>query len=583
MKIVFIGAGRSNILEDSNLVNEKDLILLTLNNWDDYGTKTTFPAKVYIGGERLEFNWHIKILIQGSDYSGKTLLDLLAAGWDGVFPPPLPEGAQYVSLPSDIDVYRTLKAKIGLPRTISVARLLRDASYLTHYEENTTLSHIVNSSPFQHSLLRESGANKAFQDGWREFDTEPKSEILDFNLNAPMNGRAVPIPFRFESSLLPYDINVLIGPNGIGKSYTLQILVEYWLQIGRGDKILIEKENIKPFSKRPNIRKLILVSYSPFEEFPLDLSDSNLQDKSAYKYFGFRSNVHDVESGKDRIKISRTLPAVDSIKSLVKTLDDDIKFGFMPNWVNKFKTVYDVLQTAVDFDGFAFAISTENNEFVENCLYEYPENFVKDGNSLLFLINKFSFKLIEQGFIVENIISSDGVLFLKNGKKVPLSSGQRLFSYIVINIVGELRDNSLIVVDEPELFLHPTLEITFISLLKKVLKAFGSKAILATHSLTTVREVPSNCVHVMRRLSSEVDVIRPPFETFGGDMQRISSYVFGDKSVSKPFDIWIEEKMGEYGDADSLIEEMGLEINEEMIMKILSYGSQRGRELKKTI
>ncbi|MCQ3013914.1 hypothetical protein NLO86_27365 [Pseudomonas savastanoi] len=60
----------------------------------------------------------------------------------------------------------------------------------------------------------------------------------------------------------------------------------------------------------------------------------------------------------------------------------------------------------------------------------------------------------------------------------------------------------------------------------------------------------------------------PPFETFGGDIQRISSYVFGDKSVSKPFEEWLKVKLLEYGSADALINALGNNINEEMLIQI---------------
>ncbi|MCV5446854.1 hypothetical protein OFN46_35360, partial [Escherichia coli] len=75
----------------------------------------------------------------------------------------------------------------------------------------------------------------------------------------------------------------------------------------------------------------------------------------------------------------------------------------------------------------------------------------------------------------------------------------------------------------------------------------ASKALLATHSLVTVRELPRHCVHVFERTNDSLFINHPPFETFGGDIQRISSYVFGDKSVSKPFEAWLREKLEEYG------------------------------------
>ncbi len=71
-----------------------------------------------------------------------------------------------------------------------------------------------------------------------------------------------------------------------------------------------------------------------------------------------------------------------------------------------------------------------------------------------------------------------GVVFLKDGKPIHPSSGQRLFSYIVINILGTIRRNSLVLVDEPELFLHPTLEIAFIRMPRAILASYGSKTFI---------------------------------------------------------------------------------------------------------
>lgn len=58
----------------------------------------------------------------------------------------------------------------------------------------------------------------------------------------------------------------------------------------------------------------------------------------------------------------------------------------------------------------------------------------------------------------------------------------------------------------------------------------------------------------------------PPFETFGGDVQRISSYVFGDKALSKPYDEWVQEQLRDRGSAEELIQALGKDINEELII-----------------
>jgi len=138
----------------------------------------------------------------------------------------------------------------------------------------------------------------------------------------------------------------------------------------------------------------------------------------------------------------------------------------------------------------------------------------------------------------------------------------------VINILGAIRRNSLILIDEPELFLHPTLEIAFIRMLKSILASYGSKALVATHSLVAVREIPRDCVHVFEQTDQGLAIKTPPFETFGGDVQRISSYVFGDKALSKPYEDWLRVQLKEFGTASNLIAALGDDINEELIIQI---------------
>ncbi|WP_459447872.1 hypothetical protein [Erwinia amylovora] len=72
-----------------------------------------------------------------------------------------------------------------------------------------------------------------------------------------------------------------------------------------------------------------------------------------------------------------------------------------------------------------------------------------------------------------------------------------------------------------------------------------------------------------------MDIVKPPFETFGGNMQRISTYVVGDKSESKPFDIWLKE-MVKIHEPEQLIEMLQGQVNEEMIMKITRLGKKNG-------
>lgn len=546
----------------SRLETEPNLLALSYNNWNDYGICTTLNASLFIDGKTL-LSFALKLLLNNENDTAAYLNNKKRNGWDGFFPIP---DIDYVSVPNDIDFYSVLIGKIGVEASIEVLKLIHDAGYLKNIVKDSQINSLIESNSFEISLLREASAKKAYNDGWLVFINDKVSVIDDFVLNIQRRGGgSQSIRFKFNSEILPYDINILIGSNGIGKSYCLKSLVEYWLGVDSGSKKYLEESKHIPFDKAPNISRLILISYSPFEEFTLDLSNAMLLDKEAYKYFGFRKRI--IEQDKEpKIKISRNLPASDSVHSLLKAYADDKKLGFMKNWIGKGNVINEVLKAAIGYENLGFSL-LDKAAIDSSFLQEFSINI--DGDQYL-IINPDIYDNPECFNFFENINYQKGVIFIKDNKKIELSSGQRLFCYIVVNVVGEIRQDSLIVIDEPELFLHPTLEIQFISMLKKVLTAFKSKAILATHSLAIAREIPAKCVHVFRELEDGLDVVHPPFETFGADMQRISTYVFGDNSVTKPFDDWLELKLKEFGNAQSLIEALGKEVNEEILLKLLN-------------
>ncbi|WP_217519848.1 AAA family ATPase [Vibrio metschnikovii] len=558
MKVFYHGQGTWST--PSGLSTEPNLLALNGNDWDDYGTKTTLNGSLFFEGQRIDFKFHIKLLIEGSDYTAVTLNEMKAAGWNGFFPIP---DCNYISLPSDIEFYSIIESKLGLEGARKLLETLNDAGLQKNVIKGGEFASLLSSQEFSSSLLRESGATKSFEDGWRIFDGS-SIEIHNFELNLRTKEQLVrTIPFRFESTLLPYDINVLIGPNGIGKSYSIRSLVEYWLKTGMGDIFKLSESGHQPFNRTPNFRNLILISYSPFEEFELDLDQHNLQDKQAYTYFGFRHKRADGSIG-----INRNLPAYNSALSIIKALYDDETFSFISKRVKKFSTINEALSSALPFDRMALEVKDASRLGV---FAFYLINI--DDKQYVPLIPNIP-ELIGNEDLISACDLEKGVIFLNGEKLTTLSSGQRLFTYIAINVVGELKENSLVVIDEPELFLHPTLEIEFVSLLKKVLSPFKSKAILATHSLAVVREVPSKCVHIFRDEGFGLDVVSPPFETFGGDMQRISSYVFGDKSVTKPFEDFLVKQSDKFS-PEELIKALGDEINEEMTMSILRLGRRR--------
>lgn len=570
MKVVYLG--RQSRRNNPAPSLDGDVIELLANNWDDYGYQTSFPVTARFGGKALELD-HIRLLID-SEYSSSTALDrLLEKGWDGEFPI---SDVNYISVPSDITFYEQLDGLLGSVAAIKVACALRDASYLVHVKEDAAAISLSETEGFAKSLQRERGSIKAFIDGWRVFEQQPIA-VLDLGFrfrDVFQDVSTLNLKFRSESPL-PHDINVLIGPNGHGKSQTLHQIVQSWISP--------DNEIETGFLEKPNLSQIVVVSYSPFERFPVDLAGRQLQDTEAYRYFGFRGRSEPTDSKKrGGIRISHEFPRKNAAKSLLDCLRDDRKYKNIRNWSKKLETVERVLKTAIEFDCVAIQIESRKSFAA---FYEDVDDL--EADSLGFNVGTGDERIryvpiradrvaqLDDKNLSAVVIAESGVTFFKDRKPIELSSGQRLFAYIVINVVGAIRRNSLILIDEPELFLHPTLEIQFVDMLKQILFRFNSKALLATHSEVTVREVPADCVHVYEKGENKLILKKPPFQTFGGDVQQISSYVFGDNAISKPFEAWIEKQLAQYDSAEALIEALGDDVNEELIIQIKASARSR--------
>ncbi|WLH27396.1 ATP-binding protein [Pseudomonas canadensis] len=574
MDVYYVGTDKTK--RTTLLASDADVILLLFDRWDDFNFKTTFPTYCRIGGQVVEL-CPIRILFDGQKVSYSYLDELVANGWNGKFPV---QGVHYISTPHSLTFYEQIDGHLDLNTAAEVAQVLRDASFMVHIAADPDSLRLTQSDGFSNSLQRERASVAAFLDGWRFFQQLGISiGNLVFNFK-DTEGVVQPLQLNFgANSPLPHDINVLIGPNGVGKSQTLIQLVRSWLKLNP-----TEKEDVG-FQEAVNINQVVVVSYSPFELFPMSsegdrhYDPGERSDQGVYQYFGLRAfyPITD-ELGQERhgIRLSRDWPRRNAAHSLIQCVADDQRYGAIKSWSAKVQTLKEVLQGAIEFDEIALGMI---GHFEEDAFFEEPtwvssliEVEPQEGESNLpdayLLVVPTEVHALKVDGMKKYVHDRSGIVFIKDGQPIQLSSGQRLFSYIVANILGAMRRNSLIVIDEPELFLHPTLEIAFVGMLKQLLASYASKALLATHSLVTVRELPRHCVHVYERTPDGVFINHPPFETFGGDIQRISSYVFGDKSVSKPFEEWLKVKLLEFGSADALINALGDNINEEMLIQI---------------
>lgn len=115
-----------------------------------------------------------------------------------------------------------------------------------------------------------------------------------------------------------------------------------------------------------------------------------------------------------------------------------------------------------------------------------------------------------------------------------LSSGESALLYSLINMISNIRFNSLLLFDEPEVHLHPNFITKFMEFLYKLLEQFDSFAIICTHSAFIAREIKAESIYVLNRINNNCSVKRIKYESLGASAMTLANDIFENIEV-QPF------------------------------------------------
>jgi ABC-type lipoprotein export system ATPase subunit len=172
-----------------------------------------------------------------------------------------------------------------------------------------------------------------------------------------------------------------------------------------------------------------------------------------------------------------------------------------------------------------------------NEIYEQSIKLIKDHNRQIVWYNSLQNIIPEHilNMLYEDFFEKDSVEdFAKKGKQ-NLSSGQSIFMFILTEIIANIRDESLILFDEPEMHLHPNAIANLLKTFQIILERFDSYAIMATHSPIILQDVPSKFVRIFER-EGNVPIVRDlQVECFGNSITTITQSVFETIEVRESF------------------------------------------------
>jgi hypothetical protein len=201
---------------DSPTTNRYPHAVLTQDNWDDYGYKTTFHVVLHLTADDSHDLGTIKI-IQVNKTSGYTDMPRTPFA-------ELPIG--HASLGSDLSYYETLY-KLGREIFEPYFRGLRDVAF-----DDEIKASVEDSEAYRVSMLRFGGAARTIADAARllrapTLPTRRRSAgfRVKFKTRVARNANSFTVDFDFRRrGRLPNRINALIGYNGTGKTLLLSNL-----------------------------------------------------------------------------------------------------------------------------------------------------------------------------------------------------------------------------------------------------------------------------------------------------------------------------------------------------------------------
>ncbi|TDY36859.1 AAA family ATPase [Janthinobacterium sp. 75] len=129
--------------------------------------------------------------------------------------------------------------------------------------------------------------------------------------------------------------------------------------------------------------------------------------------------------------------------------------------------------------------------------------------------------------VSEKLVSIDQTIEeLEDGQTPSMSSGQSILAYFISAAIAYLKDESLVLFDEPEIHLHPNAVALLMQTLQALLEAYNSYAVIATHSPVVIQEVPRKRVIRFEREGNITSAHSLAVESFGENIAQLTRQVF---------------------------------------------------------
>lgn len=311
---------------------------------------------------------------------------------------------------------------------------------------------------------------------------------------------------KFEVEALsnpPTNIHVLIGRNGAGKTTILNSMTEELL--ANSDPFKLQASQKFRYSEGTGegfFSKVIYISYSVFGNYVPQFPKTG-----NFSYIGLKEKKEDVV-------------AIKNIDSL--------------------------------YDEFSASLSTIHSSSYLSNLFTIVINNICES--------------YDQAVISKLGASHRDTRSFNRSDFKELSSGHAIVLLVIINLIANVTEKTLILFDEPETHLHPPLLSALVRAINLILTEKNGICIFATHSPVLVQEIPRSCVQIIRRVGESVGISKPDIESFGENVSTLTHEIFSLEVKNSGFYKLMKKAFHSMnGDVERIIEEFNDELGSEAI------------------
>lgn len=459
--------------QTQSYVEYKDFLFFEENKWDDFGFRTLFEVYMPQDNGKIKKIGAISIANINATTSNGTYVAFDEFETDKIYKK-LP--ADFISLGNE-DFYYNLHKFFNNNQCKEILKNLNDLcfSYEKHSKNVHFSKNVVNTSFFRGYNLEEAIERIEFtlkplaDAGNREGYNITYKYLFDDKLLSEINFISDP------EYIFPQNVHAIIGANASGKTTFLKDILLLAInqelqeesQFRKGNRNLqicfSSRQDIKIDSPRDYFSKVILISFSPFDNLCLE-SGNPLGENGNVKYLGIYQNGTTPVNLKDLYS---------NFQQLINQLRNH-----RDNWLF-FKEILQYQDFHGDILPIVDAIDTAEN---------------------------------------------DGDLWSSFDK---MSAGQKIILLSIATLIVEVEQFSLVLIDEPELFLHPPMISNYIRSISEIMRKKNGLCILTTHSPIIVQEIPKDCVKLIQ--SNEdggIKMVEPAYETLGENLSTLTNTIF---------------------------------------------------------